>query len=439
MNPALANHPGRLLRPAALLCMLLFSLLAAGAQAEEQQLLDGIAAIVNDDVVMLSELRAETEMIHRQLLRAQNQAPPRDALARQVLDRLILDKLQLAIAQRAGAQISASELDQAVAQVAAGQGLSVEQLFAEAAADGLSRNWVRDKIRNEVIIDRVQQSIINRRIKVSDQEIDNFLNTSAAELLHSEELQIGHLMLPLSSGTDEQTVAATREEAEALREQILQGADFRQLAVLHSSGQNALQGGDLGWRAANQLPTAFAIALRDLEPGQVTAPIRTDAGFHLLKLYQRRGGDANLVRQSHVRHILIKPNQIRPDEQAQALAAELRQRILDGESFATLAREYSDDTGSALKGGDVGWSLPGKFVEEFAAVAESIALDEVSEPFQTQFGWHILEVTERRDQDFSEEIQRNQARHALRQRKFAEEMQIWLRELHDEAFIEIKI
>jgi len=234
-------------------------------------------------------------------------------------------------------------------------------------------------------------------------------------------------------------VAATREEAEALREQILQGADFRQLAVLHSSGQNALQGGDLGWRAANQLPTAFAIALRDLEPGQVTAPIRTDAGFHLLKLYQRRGGDANLVRQSHVRHILIKPNQIRPDEQAQALAAELRQRILDGESFATLAREYSDDTGSALKGGDVGWSLPGKFVEEFAAVAESIALDEVSEPFQTQFGWHILEVTERRDQDFSEEIQRNQARHALRQRKFAEEMQIWLRELRDEAFIEIKI
>jgi len=439
MNPALANHPGRLLRPAALLCMLLFSLLAAGAQAEEQQLLDGIAAIVNDDVVMLSELRAETEMIHRQLLRAQNQAPPRDALARQVLDRLILDKLQLAIAQRAGAQISASELDQAVAQVAAGQGLSAEQLFAEAAADGLSRNWVRDKIRNEVIIDRVQQSIINRRIKVSDQEIDNFLNTSAAELLHSEELQIGHLMLPLSSGTDEQTVAATREEAEALREQILQGADFRQLAVLHSSGQNALQGGDLGWRAANQLPTAFAIALRDLEPGQVTAPIRTDAGFHLLKLYQRRGGDANLVRQSHVRHILIKPNQIRPDEQAQALAAELRQRILDGESFATLAREYSDDTGSALKGGDVGWSLPGKFVEEFAAVAESIALDEVSEPFQTQFGWHILEVTERRDQDFSEEIQRNQARHALRQRKFAEEMQIWLRELRDEAFIEIKI
>ena len=439
MNPALANHPGRFLRPAALLCMLLFSLLAAGAQAEEQQLLDGIAAIVNDDVVMLSELRAETEMIHRQLLRAQNQAPPRDALARQVLDRLILDKLQLAIAQRAGAQISASELDQAVAQVAAGQGLSAEQLFAEAAADGLSRNWVRDKIRNEVIIDRVQQSIINRRIKVSDQEIDNFLNTSAAELLHSEELQIGHLMLPLSSGTDEQTVAATREEAEALREQILQGADFRQLAVLHSSGQNALQGGDLGWRAANQLPTAFAIALRDLEPGQVTAPIRTDAGFHLLKLYQRRGGDANLVRQSHVRHILIKPNQIRPDEQAQALAAELRQRILDGESFATLAREYSDDTGSALKGGDVGWSLPGKFVEEFAAVAESIALDEVSEPFQTQFGWHILEVTERRDQDFSEEIQRNQARHALRQRKFAEEMQIWLRELRDEAFIEIKI
>lgn len=438
MNPACASRPGRHLRGAALLCTLLLSLLAGGARAE-LQLLDGIAAIVNDDVVMLSELRTETEMIYQQLLRAQNQAPPRDALARQVLERLILDKLQLAIAQRAGAEISESELDQAVAQVAEGQGLSVEQFFAQAAADGLSRDWVRDKIRNEVIIGRVQQSIVNRRITVSDQEIDNFLNTNSAELLRSEELQIGHLLLPLSSGTDEQTVAETREKAEALREQILQGADFRQLAVLHSSGQNALQGGDLGWRAANQLPTAFAIALRDLEPGQVTAPIRTDAGFHLLKLYQRRGGDANLVRQSHVRHILIKPNEIRPDEQARALAAELRQRILDGESFATLAREYSDDTGSALKGGDVGWSLPGKFVEEFAAVAESIAPNEVSEPFKTQFGWHILEVTERRDQDFSEEIQRSQARNALRQRKFAEELQIWLQELRDEAFVEIKI
>ena len=438
MNPALANRPGQHLRIAALLCTLLLSLLGAGARAE-LQLLDGIAAIVNDDVVMLSELRAETEMIYQQLLRTQNQAPPRDALAGQVLERLILDKLQLAIAQRAGAQISESELDQAVAQVAEGQGLSVEQLFAQAAADGLSRDWVRDKIRNEVIIGRVQQSIVNRRITISDQEIDNFLNTSSSELLNAEELQLGHLLLPLSSGTDEQTIAATREKAEALREQILQGADFRQLAVLHSSGQNALQGGDLGWRAANQLPTAFAIALRDLEPGQATAPIRTDAGFHLLKLYQRRGGDANLVRQSHVRHILVKPNEIRPDEQARALAAELRQRILDGESFATLAREYSDDTGSALKGGDVGWSLPGKFVEEFAAVAESIPLHQVSEPFKTQFGWHILEVTERRDQDFSEEIQRSQAQNALRQRKFAEELQIWLRELRDEAFVEIKI
>lgn len=438
MNPAFADRPWRPLGGALLLCTLLLSLLGAGARAESQ-LLDGIAAIVNDDVVMLSELRAETEMIYQQLLRTQNQAPPRDALARQVLERLILDKLQFAIAQRAGVQISESELDQAVAQVAAGQGLSVEQLFAQAAADGLSSDWVRDKIRNEVIISRVQQSIVNRRITVSDQEIDNFLNTNAAELLRSEELQIGHLLLPLSAGTDEQTVAATREKAEALREQILQGADFRQLAVLHSSGQNALQGGDLGWRAANQLPTAFAIALRDLEPGQVTAPIRTDAGFHLLKLYQRRGGDANLVRQSHVRHILIKPNEIRPDAEARALAAELRQRILDGESFATLAREYSDDTGSALKGGDVGWSLPGKFVEEFAAVAETIPLHEVSEPFKTQFGWHILEVTERRDQDFSEEIQRSQARNALRQRKFAEELQIWLQELRDEAFVDIKI
>lgn len=419
--------------------LILLAIFMATAARAEVQLLDGIAAIVNDDVVMLSELRAETEMIYQQLLRTQNQAPPRDALARQVLERLILDKLQLGIAQRAGAQINESELNEALKQVAEGQGLTTQQLYAQAAADGLSRGWVRAKIRNEVIISRVQQSIVNRRITVSEQEVDNFLSSSAAELLHSEEVQVGHLLLPLSSGADETTVTATRERAETLREEILQGADFRQLAVLHSAGQNALQGGDLGWRAANQLPTAFAMALRDLEPGQITAPIRTDAGFHVLKLYQRRGGDAAVVRQSRVRHILIKPNEIRSEADARALAVELRQRAQNGETFADLARKYSEDTGSALKGGDVGWSLPGKFVEEFSAVAETIPIDEISEPFKTQFGWHILTVTDRRDQDFSEEIQRNQARNALRQRKFAEELQIWLQELRDEAFVEIKI
>jgi peptidyl-prolyl cis-trans isomerase SurA len=420
-----------------LVCSL--ALLLCGVARAESQLLDGVAAIVNDDVVMLSELRTETEMIYQQLLRSQNQAPPRDALAHQVLERLILDKLQLAIAQRAGAQIGESELNQAIARIAEGQGLTTEELYDQAAADGLSRDWLRNKVRQEMIISRVQQSVINRRINVSEQEIQSFLNSDAAQALGAEEVHIGHILLPLSPAAAEREVAAAQAEAERLREQVLQGEDFSQLAVLHSAGQNALQGGDLGWRVANQLPSAFASALRDLSPGQITAPIRTDAGFHLIKLYERRGGGEQMLRQNRVRHILIKPNQILSDEQAFDKIQQVRARILAGESFADLAREFSDDTGSALKGGDLGWSLPGKFVEEFEAVANDIEPNQLSEPFKTQFGWHILEVTERRNQDFSEEIRRNQAMHALRQRKFAEELPVWLRDIRDEAFVEIKI
>lgn len=416
-----------------------WALLLSGVVHAESQLLDGVAAIVNDDVVMLSELRIETEMVYQQLLRTQNQAPPRDALMHQVLERLILDKLQLAIAQRAGAQIGESELNQAIARIAEGQGLTAEELYRQAAADGLGREWLRNKVRQEMIISRVQQSIINRRINVSEQEIQSFLSSDAAQALGAEEVHIGHILLPLSPAAAEREVAATQSEAERLREQVLQGEDFSQLAVLHSAGQNALQGGDLGWRAANQLPSAFASALRDLSPGQITAPIRTDAGFHLIKLYERRGGGEQMLRQNRVRHILIKPSQILSDEQAFDKIRQLRTRILAGESFADLAREFSDDAGSALKGGDLGWSLPGKFVEEFEAVANDIELNQLSEPFKTQFGWHILEVTERRNQDFSEEIRRNQAIHTLRQRKFAEELPVWLREIRDEAFVEIKI
>lgn len=437
MNPVTSNRSSPRSWRDRLLCALLLAL--AGATHAESQLLDGVAAIVNDDVVMLSELRTETEMIYGQLQRTQNQAPPREALMPQVLERLILDKLQLAIAHRAGAQIGESEVTQAVTRIAEGQGLSAEQLYGQAAADGLSREWLRNKVRQEMMITRVQQSIINRRINISEQEIQNFLGSEAGEALGAEEVHIGHILLPLSPAAPESEVRTTQAKAEELREKILQGEDFGQLAVLHSAGQNALQGGDLGWRVANQLPNAFGLALRDLSPGQITAPLRTDAGIHLLKLFERRGGSERVVRQNRIRHILIKPTEILNEEEAVAKIRQLRERILNGESFADLAREFSDDTGSALKGGDLDWSLPGKFVPEFEATANAAAINEISEPFKTQFGWHILEVTERRDQDFSIEIQRSQAEHALRQRKFGEELQIWLGEIRDEAFVEIKL
>lgn len=439
MNRSPARSPRLATAGWALLCGALAFTPAAPSHAEPA-LLEGIAAIVNDDVVLLSELRNEVEMIERQLAITQKQAPPRDVLATQIMERLILDKLQLAMGARAGVKISEGELNQALERIAQREGLTVEQLYAQAQADGLSRTWLRDKVSQEMIVGRVQQSILNRRINVSDQEIDTFLGSeAAAQLVSGEELNVGHILLPLTPAASEAEAAAVRDKAEALRGKALQGEDFRQLAMASSSGQNALQGGDLGWRTASQLPGAFMIALRDLEQGQITAPVRTDAGFHLLKLYGRRGGTESVVRQSQVSHILIKPSEIRSEDQALALAKSLRERASAGEDFGQLAREFSDDTGSALKGGDLGWALPGQFVPEFEAVMNAIAPKTISEPFKTQFGWHILQVTGRRDQDFSTEIRRNQARSFLRQRKFEEELPIWLQEIRDEAFIEIKL
>lgn len=406
----------------------------------EPALLDGVAAIVNDDVVLLSELRNEVEMVQRQLMHTQNQAPPRDILVKQVMDRLILDKLQLAMGARAGVKISDGELDQALTRIAEREGLTLEKLYAQAQSDGLPPSVLREKVSQEMIISRVQQSVVNRRISVSNSEIEAFLGSeAAAQLVSAEEISVGHILLPLTPAANDAEVAAVREKAEVLREKALQGEDFRQLAVAHSSAQNALEGGDLGWRTASQLPGAFMVALRNLEPGQITAPVRTDAGFHLLKLYGRRGGADRVVRQSQVSHILIKPSEIRTEDQALELAQTLRKRAIAGEDFSKLAHDFSEDTSSALKGGDLGWALPGQFVPEFEAIMNATELNAVSEPFKTQFGWHILKVTGRRDQDFSTEIRHNQAAAFLRQRKFEEELPIWLREIRDEAFVEIKL
>jgi peptidyl-prolyl cis-trans isomerase SurA len=441
MNQTTARSPLLAAPRRVLLCVLgTLALASTPANCAEPMLLDGVAAIVNDDVVLLSELRSEVEMVQRQLMHTQNQAPPRDVLMDQVMDRLILDKLQLAIGARADVTISDGERDQALTRIAARSGVTLEELYAQAQSDGLSPSALREKIAQEMIISRVQQSVVNRRINVSKPEIEAFLaSEAAAQLVSAEEIRVGHILLPLPPAANDAEITAARGKAEMLREKALQGEDFRQLAVTHSSGQNALEGGDLGWRTASQLPGAFMVALRNLEPGQITAPVRTDAGFHLLKLYERRGSADRVVRQSQVSHILIKPSEIQTEDQALELAQTLRKRIIAGEYFGKLAREFSEDPGNALKGGDLGWAVPGQFVPEFEAVMNATELIAVSEPFNTQIRWHILKITGRRDQDFSTEIRHNQAAAFLRQRKFEEELPIWLREIRDEAFVEIKL
>ncbi|MBQ0720067.1 MAG: peptidylprolyl isomerase [Gammaproteobacteria bacterium] len=407
--------------------------------------LDGIAAIVNEDVVMDSELRAHTEQFYRQLQRqaAQQQqrqpTPPKEALVSQVLDKLILDRIQLAMAERAGIKIGDKELNEALTRTAEQQNMSFDQFVAMAHNDGLSLAQLRQQFSQDMIIGRVQQGMVKRRIEISDQEVENFLHSEEGQLMTSPDLNVGHILLTLPSSANPAELDATLERSSQLRQQAIDSDDFRNIAILNSRGPNALKGGDLGWRKAIQLPALFSEALAKLEPGEVSPPLQSDAGIHLLKLYERRGGGEQLIQQVNNRHILIKPNEILSKEGALEKISALRARIVAGEDFADLAREFSEDPGTALKGGDLGWSTPGQFVPIFESTSAGLKVDEISEPVFSQFGWHIIQVTGRRSQDFSEKLINNQARNALGQRKYAEELPIWLQEIRSEAFVDIRL
>ena len=403
------------------------------------QLIDGIAAVVNEEIILISELRNEVNAVHQRLLASEGQSPPPQEIASQVLDKLIVDKLQLAMGEQAGVKIEDGELNEAIKSIAERQKITMDELVAQVHQEGMTLNQLRKQVANEMIISRVQRAMVNRRISVSEQEISNFLNSDQGQLLGSPDLNVGHILLPLSPSASASEIQAALDKVQALRTQLQQGEAFSQLAILHSIGPHALSGGNLGWRKASQLPGPFTETLAKLAPGEVGEPIRSDAGLHLLKLYERRDNNQQLIQQSRVRHILLSPNAILSEEQAQALAIDLHTRLNAGADFAELAREYSDDTGTALKGGDLGWSTPGQFVPKFQSTMEATETGSISAPFRSQFGWHILQVTERRNQDFSEKIRSGQAGNFLRQSKFEEELQIWLQEIRDEAFIDIRV
>jgi peptidyl-prolyl cis-trans isomerase SurA len=254
----------------------------------------------------------------------------------------------------------------------------------------------------------------------------------------SPDIELGQILISVSSASKANEINEAQEKLDSIIVQINQGADFKQLAITHSDDQSALDGGDLGWRKQAQLPSLFTAALDGLESGDISKPVRSGAGFHLLKLYNRRGGEEQLIEQHFSRHILLKPNQIRDKKETIALLDDIRSKVQAGGDFFALAKQHSEDPGSALKGGELGWSSPGMFVPKFEATMDSITLNEVSAPFESQFGWHILQVTERRMQDFSDDILRNRADNLLRQRKYSEELQVWLQRIRDEAYVEIK-
>ena len=419
------------------LSVLLGLILTVSAEAKVA-VLDRVAAIVNDDIVLQSELNQRTAAIYVNIQESGTQPPAKEVLKKQVLERLISERIQLNIGYNAGVRISENEIDKTMARLAAGSNLSMQDYLASANASGTSIKDLRQEIANEMIMMQVQQGSVMRGIHISEQELNNFLNSEEGKLMNSPDIMLGQILISVPSSATVSDIAAAQKKLDEIIVQISQGADFKQLAIANSDDQSALEGGDLGWRKQAQLPSLFTDALEGLEPGEISNPVRSGAGFHLLKLYDQKGGEEKLIEQHFSRHILLTPNEIRNEDDTVALLNEIRKKLQAGEEFISQAKEYSEDPGSALKGGELGWSTPGSFVPIFEQTMNSIALNEISEPFKSQFGWHILQVTDRRMQDFSDEILRNRADNLLRQRKYSEELQVWLQKIRDEAYIEIK-
>ena len=419
------------------LSVLLGLILTVSAEAKVA-VLDRVAAIVNDDIVLQSELNQRTAAIYVNIQESGTQPPAKEVLKKQVLERLISERIQLNIGYNAGVRISENEIDKTMARLAAGSNLSMQDYLASANASGTSIKDLRQEIANEMIMMQVQQGSVMRGIHISEQELNNFLNSEEGKLMNSPDIMLGQILISVPSSATVSDIAAAQKKLDEIIVQISQGADFKQLAIANSDDQSALEGGDLGWRKQAQLPSLFTDALEGLEPGEISNPVRSGAGFHLLKLYDQKGGEEKLIEQHFSRHILLTPNEIRNEDDTVALLNEIRKKLQAGEEFISQAKEYSEDPGSALKGGELGWSTPGSFVPIFEQTMNSIALNDISEPFKSQFGWHILQVTDRRMQDFSDEILRNRADNLLRQRKYSEELQVWLQKIRDEAYIEIK-
>ncbi len=418
--------------------LMLGALLASSVVHAEVVPLDRVVAIVDNDVVMQSQLDQRLREVRATIQKRGAPLPPEHVLTQQVLERLIIENIQLQIGDRSGVRITDEELNQAMGTIAQRNNMSLEQFRAALAHDGLSYDEAREQVRREMIISRVRQRRVAERIQVSEQEVQNFLASDLGKIQLSEEYRLANIVIPVPDSASPETVQAAARQAAEMYQQLKQGADFNQMAVARSAGDNALEGGEIGWRKAAQLPSPFDTMVGSLAVGDVTEPLRGPGGFIILKLEEKRGGSKMLRDEVHVRHILLKPSEIRSEEETQRLAEKLYERIQAGESFGDLAKKYSEDPGSKLNGGDLNWVDPESLVPEFREVMNNAPQGQVTKPFRSPFGWHVLEVLGRRATDSSDKFREQQAAQTLRARKYDEELQAWLRQIRDEAYVEIK-
>jgi len=423
------------IKQALLSLFLIITSLASGIAIAALKPLDHIVAVVNEEVITERMLDNRVKDFQKQLQLSQLSRIDPETLRKQVLERMIRDSIQLQQAKQLGITVDDLMLNRMLEQLAKTNNMSLETFRQTIEAEGLSYARFRDQTREEIIIKQLQQRVVASKISVSDQEIKQYIEQNEALDSSTVSYHLRHILIAIPEAASPEDLEKAKLKAESVYKRIQYGSKFEDLAIKESSGRNALQGGDLGERKANELPQLFVDAVSDLNPGETSKPVKSASGYHLLQLVSS-SNDQVMVKQTRIRHILIRTGSEMTDEQARQTLLELKSKIEGGKNFAELASEYSEDPGSKIKGGDLGWAGPGDYVPAFENVANNLEVGQVSEPFQSPFGWHILEVLEHREHDQTQANKESQARNAIQKRKSDEELRLWLRRIRDEAYVE---
>ncbi len=440
MSPAILS-PSRLPRINALFAGLLLvaGLLAETGAVAAARDIDRIVAVVNNAVITQYELNQRIEQVLRQLASQQTSAPPRRVLEKQLLERMITERALLQIAEDNNIRFDGAVLDRAVARIALQNKLSPEEFRKQLESEGTDFSAFREQIRNEMTISRLKEREVDSKVVVTEAEVDNFLANPTQDANQQDEYEIAHILIQAPEGASPEKLAELRAKADKAAAELQAGTHFRQVSAAYSDAQNALQGGDLGWRSEGQLPSLFAVVVKTLKPGENSAVIQSPNGFHIVKLVDKRGKDVQtVVKQTHARHILVKTNEVVSDDDARTRLLQLKERIEHGANFSELAKIHSDDL-SASRGGDLNWLNPGDTVPEFERTMDTLKPGEVSEPTHSPFGWHLIQVLERRDQDVTQERKRMEARRALRERRAEEAFDDWVRQARDRTYVEYRL
>ena len=426
-----------------LCCLPLFSAAAAAqtnaAQSTVQEI-DHIVAVANDDVITHTELEKRMRLVKQQLQGRQAKLPPDDVLRKQILEQLIMERLQLQVAERVGIRIDDESINQVVNNIARENNLTLDQFREVLTREGYNFADFRDNIKKDITITQLRKRRVENRVTVTEQEVDNYLISNASRGGSNDEFHLGHILIAVPEAASPDQIQAARQRAETVLGQLRLGADFAQTAIAESGGQRALEGGDLGWRKAGQMPTLFADSVINMQVGEISELIRSPSGFHIIKLLDRRTDEQrHTVQQTLARHILVRPNEVVSNAEARQRITRLHERILAGADFGQLARASSDDTASAVEGGSLGWVNPGVMVPEFEEEMNKLQPGQISAPFESQFGWHIVQVMARRQHDDTQQFERMQARQLIGKRKTEDAVENWLREMRSEAYVEYRL